>query len=186
MVPGPGRRLRVPDGPALGLRDTPLHRALHRGTVAAQELLLEVDGLPDRFVRCDGRAVTDAEGRVLGAVVAMTDVTDLRAVERGLREAHDALARSEALFRRAFERGPTPLCRLSLDGRVLASNPALRRLLAVTSKRLAEGRLVDLVHPEDRERLDAALAEADDVTGSSTVEAGWCASTARRCGARSR
>lgn len=95
----------------------------------------------------------DADGVLLGAVVVQTDVTALHA--------------SEQQFRAAFEDGPTPTARLDGCGRVEQTNAALRRLLALPSKRLLGQELADLAVPEDRDRLRAA---AEDRTGAVLVE----------------
>jgi diguanylate cyclase (GGDEF)-like protein/PAS domain S-box-containing protein len=165
---GASRHLRAADGTTpLPASQTPLFRALHEGAVEDLEVVLAPPGRPVRTVRCDGRALRDDDGRVVGAVVAMTDTTAARAAERRLRTAHEALtrstealARSEAQFRTAFERGPTPMCRLDRDGVVVQLNPALRRLLARSSAAVLGRRLTSLVVPSDREQVEVALAAA--------------------------
>ncbi|HWH29329.1 MAG TPA: EAL domain-containing protein [Mycobacteriales bacterium] len=145
----------------------PLARALRDGVVEAAEVLLAPPGSGLRLVRCDGRALRDHAGHVVGAVVAMTDMTEARAAELHLRATHEALtrtnaalARSEAEFRAAFERGPTPMCRLDGDGVVVQLNPALRRLLARSSGAVLGNRLTSLVVPSDRQHVEVALAAA--------------------------
>jgi diguanylate cyclase (GGDEF)-like protein/PAS domain S-box-containing protein len=165
---GASPHLRSADGRTpLTASQTPLFRALHEGAVEDLEVLVAPPGRPPRTVRCDGRALRDEDGRVVGAVVAMTDTTAARAAERRLRSAHEALtrssealARSEAQFRTAFERGPTPMCRLDRDGVVVQLNPALRRLLARSSSAVLGRRLTSLVVPSDREQVEVALAAA--------------------------
>jgi diguanylate cyclase (GGDEF)-like protein/PAS domain S-box-containing protein len=160
--------LYEPDGlTPLPASRTPLFRAMHEGVVEDVEVVLAPPGRPPRTLRCDGRALHDDDGNVVGAVVAMTDTTAARAAERRLRTAHDALtrstaalARSEAQFRTAFERGPTPMCRLDGDGVVVQLNPALRRLLARSSSAVLGRRLTSLVVPGDREQVEVALAAA--------------------------
>ena len=157
-----------PDGlTPLPASRAPLYRALTEGSVEHVEVVIAPPGLPARTVRCDGRALLDADGGVVGAVVALTDMTAARAAERRLRAAHDALtrsssalARSEAQFRTAFERGPTPMCRLDGDGVVVHLNPALRRLLARSSAAVLGRRITSLVVPSDREQVEIALAAA--------------------------
>jgi diguanylate cyclase (GGDEF)-like protein/PAS domain S-box-containing protein len=155
-----GRTALAPDA-------VPLRRALVEGAVEAAEIVIAPHGLPARTVRCDGRALHGPHGDVAGAVVAMTDITAIRAAERRLRAAHDALtrstaalARSEAQFRDAFERGPTAMCHLDADGVVVQLNPALRRLLARPTDSVVGRRLTTLVAPADREHVDVALAAA--------------------------
>jgi len=75
-----------PDGTTLLQPDEiPLQRALVEGFIDAAEIVIAPDRRPHRLVRCDGRALHDGEGRTVGAVVAMTDITASREAERKLR-----------------------------------------------------------------------------------------------------
>ncbi|MBC7679247.1 MAG: PAS domain S-box protein, partial [Pseudorhodobacter sp.] len=128
--------LRAEDGvTALEPDQVPLYRALVEGHVSDQHITVTPTGLPLRTLRVDGRALRDGDGHVTGAVVAMKDVTELRA--------------SEQRFRAAFQNGPTPMARLDPDGTVRDANPALRRFLSVPTSRLLGRRLTDRVHPDD-------------------------------------
>lgn len=62
----------------LGPDRVPLTRALAGHVVDGEEMVLAPPGMPRRTTVCSGRALTDADGRVMGAVVAMSDVTDDR------------------------------------------------------------------------------------------------------------
>ena len=147
--------LRSEDGLTLLDADqVPLYRALVEGQVADQHITVTPHGRPLSTLRCDGRALRDADGHVTGAVVAMKDVTELRA--------------SEQRFRAAFQNGPTPMARLDLDGTVRDANPALRRFLSVPTSRLLGRRLSELVHADDAALLADVLAGAG--TGTSPVE----------------
>lgn len=138
----------------------PLFRALTEGSVQGVELVIAPPSLPSVTVRCDGQALLGPHGEVTGAVCAMTDITALRASERRLQAAHDALAETEEQFRLAFERGLAPMCRLDDQGAVVQLNPALRRLVARPSRDVLGRRLVTLVAPGDREEVEVALAAA--------------------------
>ena len=145
--------LRSEDGlTPLDAADVPLYRALVDGQVNDVHLTIATPGRPPRVVRCDGRALRGPDGQVTGAVVAMKDVTDLRA--------------SEQRFRAAFQNGPTPMARLDPDGTVREANPALRRFLSLPTTRLLGRQLIDLVHPADRPRFERALSG----TGALPVE----------------
>lgn len=132
--------------------EVPLRRALREGRVSDVYMTIERDGAAPLLVRCDGQALSAGDGQELGAVVAMADVTELRA--------------SEQRFRAAFHDGPTPMCRLDVEGTVLEANPALRRFLSVPTARLVGRRLSELVHPGDLGSLRRALAG----TGALPVE----------------
>ena len=77
----------------------PLTRILAEGSLADAEMLITPVGRPAVYVVASGRRVTTPDGRSLGAVVALTDVTAARAQTR-------ALTVSEARFRTTFENGP--------------------------------------------------------------------------------
>jgi len=64
----------------------PLFRALTEGVVQGALIVIAPHGRPARVLRCDGRAMHDPQGRLLGAVVAMSDVTQARATARMLAE----------------------------------------------------------------------------------------------------
>ena len=56
----------------------PLHRALTEGHVRGAYMTIRRPDELDRVVRCDGKALSGQDGAVLGAVVALKDVTELR------------------------------------------------------------------------------------------------------------
>jgi len=75
----------------------PLLRALRGQTVRGAEMVIAPKNGPRRTMLCDGRALLDAAGRSLGAVVVMHDVTEQKQVETQLRLARDqALASTRA------------------------------------------------------------------------------------------
>ena len=69
----------------------PLHQALHDGKVADQEMVIAPPQRPATRVRVSGRAMSRLDGRLLGAVVAQTDVTAERAQQAALEAAHAEL-----------------------------------------------------------------------------------------------
>jgi PAS domain S-box-containing protein len=90
--------LYAEDGTTLLLRDeVPLFRALTDGALQDASMVIAPSDAPARTVRCDGRAMRDGDGHLLGAVVAMKDVTDARARAEELTQARDqALAATRA------------------------------------------------------------------------------------------
>ena len=81
--------------------EIPLLQALTTGAVRDAEMLIRPPGHPARHVVAGGRALTTADGRPAGAVVAMTDVTADRAQRRALERAHVDLADTIAELRRS-------------------------------------------------------------------------------------
>ncbi len=128
----------------------PVQRVLREGRLSDAQLVVDLPGRLPRTVRSEGRVLRAADGSALGAVVVQTDVT--------------ALCASEQQFRAAFEGGPTPTARLDDAGRVEQTNAALRRLLALPSKRLLGREIAELADVADQDRLRG------DATGGSPVE----------------
>jgi PAS domain S-box-containing protein len=69
-----------------------------------------------------------------------------------------ALRRREAELNRIFEVTPDLLCVTTLGGELVRVNPAMERALGYAATELASSSVLDLVHPDDRERVRAALA----------------------------
>ncbi|WP_432492505.1 sensor histidine kinase [Kineococcus gypseus] len=91
-----------PDGTtALTAAEVPLHRTLAEGRVRDVEMVIAPAGREPVTVRCSGRTVTRADGSPLGAVVAMSDVTALRARKRRLEAALADLERSHGELERS-------------------------------------------------------------------------------------
>jgi signal transduction histidine kinase len=63
----------------LPLERVPLRRALVEGRVVDAEIAIAVPGRPPVIAVCSGRSLLGADGRLLGAVVVMSDVTADRA-----------------------------------------------------------------------------------------------------------
>jgi PAS domain S-box-containing protein len=85
-----------------------------------------------------------------------------------------------------LEQAPTGICRLDVDGRIVAGNRTLRATTGWAVDEVAGLPYVDLVHPDDRERETAAqrlLAEGGQVRRTAETRfvrpdgvAVWCAS----------
>ncbi|RZS77904.1 PAS domain S-box-containing protein [Motilibacter rhizosphaerae] len=138
----------------LAPHEVPLARALHEGKVSAVEMVIAPDGRPPTRVLASGRALTAADGTLLGAVVAQSDITDQRVREAGLAEAHAALAASEERLRLAFHHSPLGVFLTSLQpgevGRFLFANPAVCRMTGYSDAELTGGMTFrDLQHPDD-------------------------------------
>ena len=137
----------------LPTEEIPLYRALQGERVLNEEIIVRAPGREPRTMDCSGRAITDPAGNTTGAVVAMHDVTNLKRVERELRKqsaAFDLLAResSDAI--------------VQVDRNLHATyvSPSAERVIGYARKDLAERNVMDVVHPEDRARLEAEFAAA--------------------------
>jgi signal transduction histidine kinase len=82
-----------PDGVRrLAPGEVPLLRALRGDDVDDVEMMIKRPGLPNIDITCTGRRLVADDGTLLGAVVAMNDVTRDRAYRRELETAHHSLA----------------------------------------------------------------------------------------------
>ncbi len=99
MLSADGRSVLRPEA-------VPIARALRDGVVAGAELLLAPHGRPAVRVVANGRALCDSRGRVLGAVVALTDVTVERQRQADLVAAHTALVQDNADLARRAQHDP--------------------------------------------------------------------------------
>ncbi|ABS03933.1 diguanylate cyclase [Kineococcus radiotolerans SRS30216 = ATCC BAA-149] len=71
--------------------DLPLQRVLSEGVVHDVEMVLRAAGRGDVSITCSGRTVVGAGGEVLGAVLALHDVTAARQRQAQLQAAHTRL-----------------------------------------------------------------------------------------------
>ena len=99
MLSADGRDVLSPDA-------VPIARALRDGVVTDAELLIAPQGRPVVRVVANGRALSDGRGRVLGAVVALTDVTAERQRQADLQAAHTALVQDNADLARRAQHDP--------------------------------------------------------------------------------
>jgi PAS domain S-box-containing protein len=79
----------------------PLIRALREGAVTDAELVIQRRTGNPVHVTASGRALTGPDGRAMGAVVAMTDVTRDRAQQRAIEHARRELATANEELRRS-------------------------------------------------------------------------------------
>lgn len=72
----------APDGTPMGLEATPLVRAMHGEHVRGADLIVRVPGRRERTFVAHAQPITSSDGRRLGAVAALHDVTAVRRAER--------------------------------------------------------------------------------------------------------
>jgi PAS domain S-box-containing protein len=99
-----------------------------------------------RWVRDELCLVLDAEGRPSEVVGSFSDVTSQR-------EAEEALRRSEERYRAILERTTDALLIVDADARIGWASPSTRRVYGFDPEELIGTSSLDLVHPDDRQRL---------------------------------
>ena len=131
-----------PDGRPMPEAACRIGQAFRSGTGihADDEVFWRADGTA---FRAEYRAVPQLiQGRVVGAVITFTDITERARVEEKLRE-------SESNFRTFFETVDDMIVVGTPDGRLLYANPAVTQKLGYSAAELATMSVLDL-HPVDR------------------------------------
>jgi len=100
---------------------------------------------------------------VMAVVVVLVLVRQLMAVVESqsltsrLNETLSVLKRTSAEREILIEQAPVGICRLDREGRLLAVNLTLQRMLGRSMQELRGRRFPDIVHPDDRERDEAGF-----------------------------
>jgi PAS domain S-box-containing protein len=129
--------LYLPDGRTrMTTEQVPLFRALRDGAVQNAEMVIAPKGGEPRHLSASGRAVFDVDGRKIGAVVVMHDLTERRLAEA--RRADEARRMGESRFRRLVEDSPLSTQLFWPDGRTRQVNRAFERLFGITLDELAD------------------------------------------------
>lgn len=106
--------------------------------------------LARKTILVSGAPVRDASGRIIGGIVAQTDVTSFVQAEAALRE-------SEERFRATFENAAVGIAHVAPDGRWLRVNERLCAITGYPREELLQKTFSDITPPEDVEP-DWALA----------------------------
>jgi two-component system CheB/CheR fusion protein len=129
--------LYLPDGRTrMSTEQVPLFRALRDGAVRDAEMVIAPKGGTPRHLTASGRAILDADGRRIGAVVVMHDLTDRRLAEG--RRVDEARRMSEFRFQRLVEHSPLSTQLFWPDGRTRQVNAAFTRLFGITLAELRD------------------------------------------------
>jgi len=105
----------------------------------------------DRWLLARLRPYRTGEDRISGVVLTFVDITDRRRVGEALHE-------SEALFRTIVTQAAAGVVHTDLGGRITLANARFGRIVGRSAEELAGTSMFALVHPEDRERNEAAFA----------------------------
>lgn len=140
------------DGRRVDGMEFPLGRALLTGLPANGEFQLRRGDGSMVWLRAAAAPVRDAQGRVTGAVVALSDIDAERRAAEALRE-------SELRFRTLAEAIPQIVWSTLPDGRIDYVNPRLQDFTGLPPG-LAMESLARIVHPRDQGRAERAWQRA--------------------------
>jgi PAS domain S-box-containing protein len=139
--------LFYPDGHTpLKQEDIPLYKALKGEPVTDQEMkIVPVKGKA-RTMRCDGTRIISAEGKILGAVAVMHDITDQK-------EAREKLIKSEAMLLESQAIAHVGSWEWDIAADRVVWSAELKRIYGypLETEGLTYNEFLAHVHPEDRE-----------------------------------
>jgi len=116
-------KIFYPNGSPMPHRKCPMARVLRGEKIRPDELEIVVER-PNgerRSVVVGPKALTDDDGKIIGAINCLYDITDRKRIESNLRE-------SEEQLRRAIENAPIPVIMHAEDGQVLQISKTWTRL----------------------------------------------------------
>ena len=85
------------DGTPIEAEDWPLARALRGETISQFEAGVSVGDGPVRDMRTSGQPIIDSEGRRIGAVIALQDITEKRRAQEALRATEEQLRQTQRI-----------------------------------------------------------------------------------------
>src|SRR5271170_3567439 len=103
--------------------------------------------------------IRNAEGKPERLLAVSRDVTEHKRNEKGLREAHLQVARSEERWRSVFENSAIGVALTDLSGRFLATNPVYQKMVGYSEEELRALSFLDITHADYREANWALVAE---------------------------
>ena len=101
-------------------------------------------------VEAVGNPLRDDSGRIVGAILALRDITDRRRAE-------EALRRSEAHFRSLIENAPDLITVIDPEGIIHYESPSVERYIGFTAAEMIGRSAFELIHPEDAGRVVEAV-----------------------------
>jgi formate hydrogenlyase transcriptional activator len=137
-----------------------------RSIETAQPYVLELrqrraDGVY-RWFQSRALPTRDAEGRITGWYMLLTDIDDRKRAEGELEKAFDEKAKSEAELRTIIDAIPQLIIAIGTEGNFLSANQAVLEYTGLTKEEVRSEKFREVFHPEDSERLrderDASLS----------------------------
>ncbi|NUQ76647.1 MAG: PAS domain S-box protein [Polyangiaceae bacterium] len=146
--------------------DLPIYRAILGESVDGAEIFVRDGRSPlGKYVNVTARPLRDEDGRARGGVAVFRDTT-------GQRNAQKALQRAQSELRQVIEKIPDGVGIFCREGHFVYVNPALAACLGYDRpEALFEVPVLDLIHPDERERAAARMqANESAETAKSSLE----------------
>ena len=125
-------------------KDIPLLKVLEGRQLGDNEIIVIKTSDRDRYVRVTGNQLFDEKNNLIGAVVAMHDISEI------IKSNKEKII-SETIFKSSFENAPIGMALVSPEGQWLQINHRISEILGYTKKELVALKLQDIVHPDDFE-----------------------------------
>jgi len=142
-----------PDGTVYPQSQCPIYAAFKDGTFHTSvdyEVFWRRDGTSFQ-AEYTSTPVID-KGKLVGAVVTFRDISERKRLEELLRK-------SEEQYRSVFESAANMIISVDGEGIILECNNRLKEILGYAPEEIIGKGLLDLIHPDDRERAHVSLAE---------------------------
>jgi PAS domain S-box-containing protein len=143
----------------LAMKDIPLYRAFQGERVHEEEMLIKSQRSGRRRVVCNGQAMFNSQGRKIGAVVVMSDITERRRAE-------EALRKSEERLRMVIGKAPVVMWATDAKGVFTFSDGSALHLLGLTPGQAVGHSIFDVFRRHEQICGDHTLALTGTVVES--------------------
>ena len=130
-------------------KDIPLLKVLEGQQLGDDEIIVIKTQDRVRYLRVTGNQLFDEKNNLIGAVVAMHDISEII-------KSNKEKELSDTTFKSSFENAPIGMALVSPEGKWLQINNRITEILGYTKEDLASIPLKDIIHPDDLE-TDSAL-----------------------------
>ncbi|MCL1465936.1 PAS domain S-box protein [Argonema galeatum] len=152
--------LYLPDGKTLmPIEDIPLFRAFRGETVRDAEVVIAPKQGKKRTLLANGQAIVNPQGKKLGAVVAMHDITERLAALRDRKQAQEQLRQTTAELETVFEALPDLYFRLNIDGTIVDYMAGKSHSLYTPPEVFLGKPMQEVLPPQVGQQLQDAIAE---------------------------
>ena len=127
----------------LSEQDIPLLKVLE-GKILDDEIIVIKTQERIRYVSVTGSQLFDEKNKLIGAVVAMHDISEII-------KSNKEKTIIDTIFKSSFENAAIGMALVSPEGQWLQINPRISEILGYTKEELVSLKLQDIVHPDDWE-----------------------------------